>query len=486
MIVPALLPWGQSVWFAPRALFVLVVVAASLCVATSAWLLSVGHRQGLAEVSFVGTWFLVLSVLPLVHGLTTPGVLYGPNEAFAGSVLLAGPLAGAAALPMLFRESEWANRVARRPGRWVWAWAAISTGVGLVLLVRPNLVGFPGLGAGVAIVLALPSVGLAMLYSWRHLTMASISGSTRYLAVFAGFVFTGVSQLVWVTSVAFGPTFWFAHLFDISGVFIGTIGGAWAYLKMRPPSDLVGPVLAADPLVALDLALDPSVDAFVADLDAKDPVTRDHVLRTAESAMQVATMSGLAPIEVRDTGIGAVLHDIGKLQIPDAILNKPGRLDADEFEVMKTHAAIGGDLLAANPALEGVAPIVRAHHERMDGRGYPDGLAGEAIPVSARIIAVCDAYDAMAHDRPYRAGMGRGVAVATLRQNAGTQWDPDLVATFAGLAETGRVRTAPTTLDHVGRHSLTAPFRAEADDGACGCLAALPDEVAEKVPTGIG
>ena len=257
MVIPALVPWGKTVLLAPRVLFVVVVVAASLCVMTSAWVLWVGHRQRLAEVSFIGTWFLVLSVLPLVHGLTTPGVLYGPNEVFAGSVFLSGLLAGAAALPMLFRESRWANRLGRRSGTWVWAWVAGLTILGAVLLARPNLAPFPAMGTGIAIASSLPVVGVAMLCSWRCLTMAAISGSARYLTVFVGFVFTGVAQLVWVTAVAFGPTFWFAHFFDISGVFAGTIGGAWAYMKVRPPSDLVGPVLTTDPLVALDLAARP-------------------------------------------------------------------------------------------------------------------------------------------------------------------------------------------------------------------------------------
>ena len=197
-------------------------------------------------------------------------------------------------------------------------------------------------------------------------------------------------------------------------------------------------------------------------------------------------MLRLDAIGIRDTGIGAVLHDIGKLHISDSILNKPGRLDADEFEVMKTHAAIGGDLVGANPALQGVSAIVRAHHERMDGGGYPDGLAGATIPVSARIVAVCDAYDAMAHDRPYRAGMGREAAIATLEENAGSQWDPRVVEVFVGLVRADRVRTAPTTLDHLGRPSSTAADQDTAYDGACGCLAALPDDVAERVLAEVG
>lgn len=139
--------------------------------------------------------------------------------------------------------------------------------------------------------------------------------------------------------------------------------------------------------------------------------------------------------------------------------------------------------MGANPALKGVSAIVRSHHERVDGDGYPDRLVGAAIPISARVVAVCDAYDAMAHDRPYRDGIGSEVAVAVLREHAGSQWDPEVVEIFIGLVEAERVRTAPTTLDHLGRTTPAERRRVEADDGACGCLDALPGEVADQVLT---
>jgi two-component system, cell cycle response regulator len=142
----------------------------------------------------------------------------------------------------------------------------------------------------------------------------------------------------------------------------------------------------------------------------------------------------------------AELHDIGKVAVPDAVLHKPGPLDDAEWDLMRQHSVIGERILGAAPAMRPVARLVRASHERFDGGGYPDGLAGAAIPLGARIIAVCDGYDAMISDRPYRAPMTSERAIEELRRCAGTQFDPDVVAAFAqAVASRVEESAAPTT-----------------------------------------
>jgi HD-GYP domain-containing protein (c-di-GMP phosphodiesterase class II) len=126
----------------------------------------------------------------------------------------------------------------------------------------------------------------------------------------------------------------------------------------------------------------------------------------------------------------AELHDVGKLAIPDSILDKPGPLDADEWAFMRRHTLIGERIVASAVSLRDAAPIVRATHERWDGAGYPDGTSGEQIPLAARIIAVCDAYDAITTTRPYRAASSHEDALAELRRCAGSQFDPRVVAAF--------------------------------------------------------
>ncbi len=170
-------------------------------------------------------------------------------------------------------------------------------------------------------------------------------------------------------------------------------------------------------------------------LEAKDAYTAQHARDVVELSERVATRLGVHGRDLRDVHYAAILHDIGKIAVPSDILRKPAKLTDEEFEQIKTHSDAGGRLLERIPFTRTVAPLVRAIHERFDGGGYPDRLVGEAIPLGARIVGACDAYDAMISDRPYRAGMGQDAAVAELHRCAGTQFDPSVVeALIAELA----------------------------------------------------
>src|SRR5690242_818133 len=163
-------------------------------------------------------------------------------------------------------------------------------------------------------------------------------------------------------------------------------------------------------------------------LEAKDAVTSRHTEEVVRLAVAVAAELGLDLSSVRNVELGAVLHDIGKVRVAEAILNKPGPLTDEEWEVMRTHPEVGERILEPIQSLRAILPIVRHHHERWDGGGYPDRLSGRAIPLGARIVAVCDAYRAMTEDRPYRAALPEDDARRELEACAGTQFDPDCVA----------------------------------------------------------
>jgi diguanylate cyclase (GGDEF)-like protein len=172
-------------------------------------------------------------------------------------------------------------------------------------------------------------------------------------------------------------------------------------------------------------------DLLVQVLEEREPELRQRMGDVARLAVQVGRRMELPAEGLDELMRAAELHDIGKVAVPDAVLHKPGPLDDVEWELMRQHSVIGERILGAAPAMRPVARLVRASHERFDGGGYPDALAADAIPLGARIIAVCDAYDAMISERPYRGAMTSERALAELRRCAGTQFDPDVVAVFA-------------------------------------------------------
>ena len=166
----------------------------------------------------------------------------------------------------------------------------------------------------------------------------------------------------------------------------------------------------------------------------RDSDTDAHNYRVTFYAVALAEAMALPKREISDLVVGAFLHDVGKIGIPDSILLKPGKLTVDEFEVMKTHALLGIEIVADNPWLAGAALTIRHHHERFDGTGYPDGLRGAAIPHTARIFAVVDVFDALTSERPYKRPMTLVEALTIIERDSGQHFDPEVVAVFKGMA----------------------------------------------------
>ena len=175
--------------------------------------------------------------------------------------------------------------------------------------------------------------------------------------------------------------------------------------------------------------------AFTQLLDLKDLNTGVHSTRLAEWGMRVGQELGLEEAELQNLEVAALLHDIGKVGIPDAILRKPARLDADEFALMKKHPEYGWAVLRMLPGFERAALDILHHHENFDGKGYPAGLKELEIPVVSRIVSVIDAFDAMVSSRPYRAGLPHEEAIRRLIESSGTQFDPVVVQCFISFAQ---------------------------------------------------
>ena len=192
-----------------------------------------------------------------------------------------------------------------------------------------------------------------------------------------------------------------------------------------------------------DYGADQVIYSLAAAAEARDPYTEAHAQRVGQSARRIGARMGLSPGQQETLYRGGIIHDIGKIGIPDAILLKPGELDFEEQIKMHLHPVIGESIVAPLKSSADLRPMIRHHHERYDGTGYPDRLASDEIPLLARIVSVCDAYDALINDRPYRERLSQDEAFVILQSGAGRQWDPQIVKLVVDEArrEAAQVRT---------------------------------------------
>jgi HD-GYP domain-containing protein (c-di-GMP phosphodiesterase class II) len=178
-----------------------------------------------------------------------------------------------------------------------------------------------------------------------------------------------------------------------------------------------------------------AIKALASAVDAKDTYTARHSRMVTRLALLLADAIQLSSEERSMLELSAWMHDVGKIGVPDSILTKPSCLTDEEFAVMKAHPVKGGEIVGEIEELGRVADVIRHHHERIDGGGYPDGLRGEAIPLASRIILIADAFEAMTSDRSYRRGLGQAAAVRELEKHGGTQFDADLVRAFIRMLD---------------------------------------------------
>lgn len=453
-------PLGDRTWEQPQLLFTLSTVAAATCVIGATIVIALADRRELAEVGLLGTALMAASVLPLVHGLVTPDVLYDQSAAFHTSAFLTLPVAVAFGAPLLLPGSAFGRWAARHWRDWTLLSLTAVFVIASIIVFFPDVVAAPSPTSPTTVLVSLAMVGAFVTFSRRQLRYFELGRRPANLIASISLLLIAVTGLQPIVQTAYSPGFWWLHVAGALGVIGACVGLAVTRALSKSARDILAPVLVRDPMAAFELGLSPTVHRFVADLERKDQVTRDHVVRTGELALRVGERFRLSGSELRDLGLAAMLHDVGKLQTPDEILKKPASLTPAEYEVIKLHPVEGERMLRAEPTLAGAARIVRHHHERMDGRGYPDGLAGHEIPIASRIIAACDAVDAMTHDRPYRQAMSIKLAFAILREYAGTQWDPAVVEQVVAVLPTMPV---VSSLDEVGR-GVAVPVRHHVPD----------------------
>ena len=442
---------SDRAFVAPEVLFALVVIGAGLCVVLSLIMVARSFKHRAPEPALFGGFLFAVSLLPLTHGLLVPGVLVDENATTMLAVQVALPGALVLTIPLMAPRSKWANAIARRWRTFVVAHMAATTALAVWFVASPyRFNAFAGGSVALYAIVAVSIIACVAL-SIRHTSLAIVAGTTQAFAAPLAVVLIGSASLIFVHGVIFGLAFWLAHVIDIVGVLLAGIAALLTHGRRDFVTKLLEPIESITPLRSLEIGLDPVVHRFLRELESKDEITRDHVVRTARLAVTTAEQLRCRPDQIRAIGIGALLHDIGKLEVPDEILKKPGRLTDGEMNTMKCHTVEGERLVSGSRALDEAAPIIRHHHERFDGGGYPDGIAGTEIPLGARIVAACDAFDAMVNTRHYRVGLGHEIADAVLVEHSGSQWDPRVVDALRTVIEWPADDSAEQPLDNVGR-----------------------------------
>lgn len=448
----ALLPVGLLIAFGHHMVmppmwvhFYVVGVSALVATAAAVAITVVGSRRGDTRTVIVGGGFSLMAALLAVHGLVTPGMLVGQNGLIA--------VTGAATLPVggivmaLSALPQFAS--ARAIPRVIALQAVLACAIVVLSVVgalKPSLVpGVPSPRSAPAIVLF--AVGLAVYgaLAVRAMNTYLLTRRGADFAVVVGVVLLACSLYgaLLLSFVNFG--WWLGHLFEFVG--IAVVGASLVYdlHRGRRSRALVGDLRAAEMVASEEAYLGARVRALMVRLAAKDTSTEEHTRRVAALAVEIGERLGLSPARLRSLAIGGLLHDIGKLSIPAAILQKPGPLDDGEFSVVKLHPERGRELLAELGGFdESVKRLVLDHHERLDGTGYPRGIRGNDLDLATRILAVCDVYDALVSARVYRAAWSREQALELLRGEADVAFDARCVAALEHVLDGSGDLAEPT------------------------------------------
>jgi hypothetical protein len=401
----------------------------------------IGARQGDGRVVLVATAFSVMAALLAVHGLATPGQIAGPNGlgALTGGVTL--PIGGAilalTAVPSLWRSLS-------IPALLCWQAAllvAVATVSTIGLIVPSAVPSVPETMSPAA--LALMAAGLAF-YGVVFLRATRTWLLTRRradLVVVVGIVWLAAALVPALTQSYQELGWWFGHGFEVIGIaFVGAVV-AWDLHRTTQSRTLFGDLKAAQLVSAEEAFLGSHVRALVMKLQRKDVYTEGHTRRVALLAVGVGEDLGLPPHQLRALAAGALLHDIGKLSIPDEVLKKPGSLTPEELAIIREHPARGERLLKELGGFSTtVRRLVRSHHERLDGTGYPDGADADSLELDVRILSVCDVYDALVSTRAYRGAWTHEAAFELIHGETGTAFDARCVQALERMLSRPEVR----------------------------------------------
>jgi hypothetical protein len=414
-----------------------IVSAVSIAAAIISGALALATVQiGLYRVLFLCLGFMSLCAIFAVHGLTTPGILV-PNlfEEYSGSAVAISAYLSLAIPALFFAASylPWLARLERRLPFWPAGWIVLVVIIGLVAyagiaiyrtwLIAASPLSLPPYSTALAIL----SIGLFFFAAMRQARTYRRARLASQAFLLASFVLLADAAAAMVLFPVWTVGWWYYHLLMLAAVALALHALVAERSRARSLRSVVETALELEVSIDVEELDFEVIAALVAAVEVKDRETQGHNRRVAQLCVQIGRQLGMSATELRVLARTGLLHDVGKLGIPDAILEKQGPLDESESAVMKTHPEIGVAILKRGGHFKRELLGVLYHHERMDGSGYPHGLQADAIPIEARIVAVADTYDVLTTDRPYRHACGGREARRIVEAEAGTHLDPRVV-----------------------------------------------------------
>jgi HD-GYP domain-containing protein (c-di-GMP phosphodiesterase class II) len=431
---------GREVMIAPMAHVVVVGAAGALAAVAAMGLSVMAARVNDGRTVLLGMAFSVMATLLVVHALATPGAWIGENGlmqlAGAVNVPVGAMILAASALPWLQRPHD------ARVLMWLQiAVVAVLVVAGAVALANAaDVPAVPRRASGVAGMLFIIGAGALALLAWRAGRTYVLTRRVSDFLVTVGLVWLIGGQYGLLHDGMMDAAWWAGHVLEVAGVGLIGIPAALDIRHAVASRPLIGDLRPVDLVAHEEAFLGGRVRALMTRLAAKDPSTEDHTRRVAALAVQIGEELGLSERRLRLLALGGLLHDMGKLAVPDHILKKPGRLSEDEFAVVRRHPAWGRELLAE---LGGFAPLVlrlvESHHERLDAHGYPNRQSASDLELEVRILTVADVYDALTDDRIYRPAWSSSSALELLARETGSAFDSRCVKALHGVLA-GRTR----------------------------------------------
>lgn len=433
LVILKLIPSLDAVWVANEFHFWIVSATTLAAAVTCAIVLLLTPSLSETRLVFLGLAFMSIAAIFAVHGLGTPGHLHHQfHHELAVSSWLSVTVGSIFVALSVIAWPPAAEAWLRRWGALLVAGVAVLLGVYIGLsFAAPDWMGFlPYTDRTVQWGLTVFNISLLAFSAWRYFQAYLFARLVSQWAMVCAMLLLIEVQLSLTLGELWHASWWLYH-FTYGLAFVVIFAG-WAHEARRAGSVrvLAEALSMRDAIAQLNHGYSRPIADLVDAIEWKDTYTLGHVRRVATFALMMGKELGLSTLELRKLALGAQMHDVGKIGVPDRILTKPASLTSEELAVIREHVERGYEIATGVLALSTVTDAIRFHHERFDGSGYPLGLRGEAIPLHARIVAVADAFDAMTSGRSYQPAVGFEEAQAELLRCSGSQFDPRCVEAF--------------------------------------------------------